>query len=767
MKNAGTPAAVPPLVDCAVRQLAWEYGRSLLPERGSFRTLFDALQLAFCNLTTPHKWDTYEPPMQTTTIAKGRSPILHVSTTGNDETADGSAAKPFGTIGAAVRAATNRAATIVIHEGTYSVLKPIHLSASHSGVTIQNYRGGRVNISGGVPFRVPKSAWRPYRQRRGWEDSFGGVSCVSGQVRSQADSEGIVFLGNASSAAECAARAKAPPRSRSLQITAWTYFAESSHRRSSGSLGRQCFGRHDGAWLPVREAGAHSGVLRQSNVWVADLSAITQLDGISDFPGLRIDGRRAIRAKFPNGDPELSASYFRGESAGLGGGEYVNGWIPQAERTEWIPPHRRPDAEEIVVTSADWPDVDWPVRQAGGITPPCGIDPTCWTGQGDWGEFHLGLGGYCDDVFPPVGYWCANRPPRGQLWNKTTNRGSPNGWEQIHMSPDGMWLPKAVNYTHAEDAVVHAWRGGQRWHTWMWQVKGVQRFREGEGNAALLFEPRGGMQGGGGMTSASQWFIENLLEELDSPNEYYFDRRRRRLYYNPNATGDPSTGPSGNEEWVATHARVLFNLSGTMALPIRNLTIRGLTLRDTRYTYLDSHGLPSGGDWALQRSGAMTMEGTEHVAISDCEFTRLDGNGISINGYHRDLRIDHNDFSWIGDSAMAAWGYTGKCLNQNCSRSLPYKLGPDGRGGEYPRRTTVSRNIIREIGIWEKQSSMWFQAIGAQTRIVGNVHFNGPRAGKDLTLTQNLGTLTSSESFEAPTHRAHLPKPSPSDRDQF
>ena len=119
-------------------------------------------------------------------------------------------------------------------------------------------------------------------------------------------------------------------------------------------------------------------------------------------------------------------------------------------------------------------------------------------GQGNWGEFHLGLGGYCDDVEPPVGYWCASHPPRGQVWNKTTNRG--NGWEQvgthprippcaapsapsadvyseysfvraraccsplrllqIHMSPDGMWLPRAARYRHPEDAVVQAWRGG-------------------------------------------------------------------------------------------------------------------------------------------------------------------------------------------------------------------------------------------------------------------------------------------------------------------
>ena len=33
----------------------------------------------------------------------------------------------------------------------------------------------------------------------------------------------------------------------------------------------------------------------------------------------------------------------------------------------------------------------------------------------------------------------------------------------------------------------------------------------------------------------------------------------------------------------------------------------------------------------------------------------------------------------------------------------------DGTGGQQPRFTTIQRNYVREIGIIEKQSSMWFQ----------------------------------------------------------
>lgn len=63
-----------------------------------------------------------------------------------------------------------------------------------------------------------------------------------------------------------------------------------------------------------------------------------------------------------------------------------------------------------------------------------------------------------------------------------------------------------------------------------------------------------------------------------------------------------------------------------------------------------------GGDWALQKQGAITVVGSENVAIDSCLLTRLDGNAIFIGGYNRNLSITNNEFSFIGDGAMASWG---------------------------------------------------------------------------------------------------------------
>lgn len=61
---------------------------------------------------------------------------------------------------------------------------------------------------------------------------------------------------------------------------------------------------------------------------------------------------------------------------------------------------------------------------------------------------------------------------------------------------------------------------------------------------------------------------------------------------------------------------------------------------------------------------------------------------------------------------MASWGVTEALTGVHAGA-----LGPDGRAGEQPRATTVRRNLVHEIGLWQKQSSMWFQAVTHQELI--------------------------------------------------
>jgi hypothetical protein len=82
---------------------------------------------------------------------------------------------------------------------------------------------------------------------------------------------------------------------------------------------------------------------------------------------------------------------------------------------------------------------------------------------------------------------------------------------------------------------------------------------------------------------------------------------------------------------------------------------------------------------------------------------------------------------------VAAWGFTNETATDPGRPGVAIinhpQAGVDGTDGNHPRYTTVVSNIAREVGLYEKQSSFFIEAKTAQSIILGNVFFNGPRAG--------------------------------------
>lgn len=393
------------------------------------------------------------------------------------------------------------------------------------------------------------------------------------------------------------------------------------------------------------------------NIYMADLSS----QGVDDMLGFRVNTESMIRARYPNANPETQGFYSSLKA---------NKWLPPK-----IPP--QPDKEE---------NPDTPLRNS----------------SSSFQKFQLGIGGSCNNFDPPAGYWCGNRTQGGGAFT--------------YRIPSGMVADKSVlvnqPYKNAAGAIIQAWRPGH-WASWMFEVESYDAK-----NSTFMFS-KGGFQGARGNDNGDEFYIENVMEELDSPSEWFFDKSSKTLYFYYNATSGQT--PPDDTLYVVLALKTLVKIQASQSSPAKGITIRGVNFRDTAYTYMDPHGMPSGGDWGLERMGVLYIEGTEMTTVDSCIFERLEGNAIMVSGYNRNTSIHANEFVWIGSSAIAQWGYT--------NGSSASGMGYDGTYGNQPRFTNISYNFVHELGIWEKQSSFYFQAKSCQNYIYRNIFFNGPRAG--------------------------------------
>lgn len=520
------------------------------------------------------------------------------------------------------------------------------------------------------------------------------------------------------------------------------------------------------------------------SIYTADLSAIQPTDLPAGIRALRVNGFRATLARYPNANPELDM--------------FPKGYMVGRTAQTWLPPTFRgqvcnPDMQcgisvnvTVPVTDA-WHGIyqNWTVGYGGACEiydPP--YSPWCSGFFYLWRQFpemhtrhpsgletpSLPHAPYARPEGAVVHAW---RPGHWYTWMFEINNASFNnqsrGWrtEQGENNVYGLApVPRKSNDVvqylgnfSSSDECFAACRAIANCTTWTYHEPDFNPdyafgcYSRRDGVYAPIAEEKvtsgffysgvlssftfgaGGTQGGEGFDSAQEWFIENVLEELDAENEFFYDAPTQQLYLYYNGTGVPPSVVA-----VPTLA-VLFHFDGSQEAPLQNVTLANLTLIDTRPTFMDPRSNPSGGDWSLERIAAVLMEGTEDCVVYGCEFVRLDGNALLLSAYNRRAQVVQNRFSWLGQNAMASWGRT---------------LYNDGTDGNQPRFTLIEGNFIHEIGHYQKQSSCFFQAESAQTTIRGNICFNIPRAGVNFNdgfgganvMTENLLFNTCRESSD-------------------
>jgi len=113
--------------------------------------------------------------------------------------------------------------------------------------------------------------------------------------------------------------------------------------------------------------------------------------------------------------------------------------------------------------------------------------------------------------------------------------------------------------------------------------------------------------------------------------------------------------------------------------------------------------------------------------------------------------IQNSLFHEIGDNIIAQLGIT------EGAGPVAVGMGPDGTKGDQPIGTIIKSNFAYRCGLFEKQSSFYFQAKSARNTIENNVFFHGPRAGMNFNDgfgggSKVLGNLMFSTVMESGDH---------------
>jgi hypothetical protein len=362
-----------------------------------------------------------------------------------------------------------------------------------------------------------------------------------------------------------------------IEVRGVCYLNETLHLNASDSHLTIRGAGADGATLVGGQLLEFSAAWRRSSIATKRCSIwerpLRSPAGSTTGRALRIAGRAATLARFPNAEPERDI--------------YPTGWINDAANSHWLPPGALANPTLSAIESRPWL-----------------VRNDTLSIMDRW---MVGVGGRCSDMSPAAGYWCIDDPtgwmgsgdvhrhPSGlTYWRSDSNSASESTYSlyPIRSSDDGSndddgedgkenpsappppppppasLLPNAP-YANPSSVRLTAFGTGDHWFTWSFdeitytedgvrktspsvfapfythtthkrkpvylprhardntgktQNKTTTRLYHciAQGNHTFMFG-RGGNQGAEGFDAAAEWYVEGPLEELVRKTASFFE----------------------------------------------------------------------------------------------------------------------------------------------------------------------------------------------------------------------------------------------------
>jgi hypothetical protein len=210
------------------------------------------------------------------------------------------------------------------------------------------------------------------------------------------------------------------------------------------------------------------------------------------------------------------------------------------------------------------------------------------------------------------------------------------------------------------------------------------------------------------------------------------NNKTHTLYFFPPAGLDLK-----NATVEATRLRSLVEFRGDEKNPVRFVSLKGLTFRQSARTVMDTKEPLLRTDWAIYRGGAIFFNGAEDCALEDSFLDQLGGNAVFVNNYNRRVTVrgchiakaGANGICFVGDPNAARsplFNYDQRNKLEDIDRA------PGPKTDNYPADCLVEDCLIHETGRVEKQTAPIEIDLAKNITIRHCSIYDVPRAGINI-----------------------------------
>ena len=220
------------------------------------------------------------------------------------------------------------------------------------------------------------------------------------------------------------------------------------------------------------------------------------------------------------------------------------------------------------------------------------------------------------------------------------------------------------------------------------------------------------------------FYLENAIELLDEPGEFYFDKAAKRIYYYPFAQEDMKTA-----QCYVGVTETMVQIAGAD----KNNRASGLTFENIQFKYgawnevsvtgilsnqADNLRDPANPQESIKMPSQIRVEYAQNITFRGCVFACLGSTAIAMPNAVSDCIIDGNIFKNI----------SGIAISVGCGEhgvNMPAAMAR-------PTRIDITNNVIRAAGAEFRSSPAIIVYYVSRTRIMHNDIANVPYTGISL-----------------------------------